>query len=131
MTNQAPHAVSVTDAIATLTFLAGRTPTTTREQSQGSFAQLAPYREGGIFVGHWAGASEWERHQVGEEIVMIVDGSTTIFFLTDEGERSAVLRAGQLVVVPQGTWHRFETPDEVKVFAVTPQPTDHSADRPA
>jgi mannose-6-phosphate isomerase-like protein (cupin superfamily) len=61
---------------------------------------------------------------------MIIDGDTTIFFLTDEGERAAHLGAGQLVVVPQGTWHRFETPERVTLWSVTPQPTDHTPDRP-
>ena len=34
------------------------------------------------------------------------------------------------VVVPQGTWHRFETPESVLVMSVTPQPTDHSTEPP-
>ncbi len=83
-----------------------------------------------MFVGHWAGDSEWERHGVADEIVMVLDGETTIFFLGEEGEQPARLRSGDLVIVPQGTWHRFETPDGVKVLSVTPQPTDHTAQRP-
>jgi len=114
-----------------LRFLPNRTPATTAEESDGVFARLADYREGGIFVGRWAGASEWERHALGDEIVMVMEGATTIFFLTDDGERPAELTGGQLVVVPQGTWHRFETPDSVLVMSVTPQPTDHSLDRPS
>ena len=126
-----PHPVSVDDAVAGLRFLPDRSPATTAEESDGVFARLSDYREGGIFVGRWAGTSEWERHGVGEEIVMVMEGATTIFFLTDDGEQPAELVAGQLVIVPQGTWHRFETPDSVLVMSVTPQPTDHSVDRPA
>jgi len=37
---------------------------------------------------------------------------------------------GELIVVPQGVWHRFETPEGVKVVAVTPKPTDHQVNRP-
>jgi mannose-6-phosphate isomerase-like protein (cupin superfamily) len=59
-----------------------------------------------------------------------MEGATTIYFLTADGEQPATLTGGQLVVVPQGTWHRFETPDSVLVMSVTPQPTDHSVDRP-
>ena len=55
---------------------------------------------------------------------MVMEGETTIFFRGDGGEHSARLEAGDLVV-PQGTWHRFETPNEVKLLTVTPQPTDH------
>jgi mannose-6-phosphate isomerase-like protein (cupin superfamily) len=61
---------------------------------------------------------------------MVFDGETTLTFLAEDGEQSSRLRAGDLVVVPQGTWHRFETPDGVKVLSVTPQPTDHRTDRP-
>jgi len=130
MTATGPHPVSIDDAVAGLRFLPDRSPFTTPEQSDGVFATLAAYREGGVFIGRWAGTSEWERHTVGDEIVMVLEGATTIFFLTEDGERPADLAARQLVVVPQGTWHRFETPDSVLVMSVTPQPTDHSTDLP-
>lgn len=125
-----PLPVSIDAAAAALTFLPDRTPTTTAAEARDAFEQVSSYREGGIFVGYWAGNSEWERHAVGEEIVMVIEGDTTIFFLTDKGEQSADLGAGDLIVVPQGTWHRFETPERVKLVSVTPQPTDHGASRP-
>lgn len=125
-----PVAISIDEAIATLRFLPDRTPAGTDEESTDSFRQLTAYRDGAIFVGHWAGSSEWERHTAGDEIVMVVEGTTTIFFLDGAAEHPRELRAGELVVVPQGTWHRFETPDGVKVLSVTPQPTDHTPDRP-
>ena len=130
MASSGPSPISIDDAVAALTLLPDRTPTTTVEQSRDAFTLLSTYREGGIFVGHWAGSSEWERHTVGDEIVMVIDGETTITFLSDAGERSAPLAAGELVIVPRGTWHRFDTPRGVKVLSVTPQPTDHSAERP-
>ena len=124
-----PQAISIDDVLAGLRFLADRSPTTTAEESAGVFAQLSPYRDGGIFVGSWSGTSEWERHDSGDEIVMVLDGSTTIFFLDDDCERAATLGPREMVVVPRGTWHRFETPDRVTVLSVTPQPTDHTPDR--
>ena len=125
-----PVPISINEAITQLTFLPDRTPTGVGEDSADAFMRLSAYRDGAIFVGHWAGTSEWERHTAGDEIVMVVDGTTTIFFLHGETEHPATLRAGQLVVVPRGTWHRFETPVGVKVLSVTPQPTDHTSDRP-
>ena len=125
-----PVPISINEAIAQLTFQPDRTPAGEGEDSAEAFQRLSTYRDGAIFVGHWAGTSEWERHTVGDEIVMVVDGSTTIFFLDGETEHPATLRAGEFVVVPQGTWHRFETPEEVKVLSVTPQPTDHTPNRP-
>lgn len=130
MTGTGPQPITIQQAIDGLTFLADRTPGTTDEQAGNAFARLADYRDGAVFVGHWAGRSEWERHPVGDEIVMVTGGETTITFLVDDDERSAVLRAGDLVVVPQGTWHRFDTPTEVALLSVTPQPTDHRVERP-
>ena len=63
----------------------------------------------GIFVGYWAGKSEWERHVAGDEIVMVLDGETTIYLFTDDGEAPAALRRSEFTIVPQGTLHRFET----------------------
>ena len=131
MTHAEPLPISIGDAIAALTFLSDRTPATTGEESKDAFTLLSNYRDGGVFVGHWAGNSDWERHSAGDEIVMVLEGRTTIFFLVDGSEQAAALESGEFVVVPQSTWHRFETPDGVKILSVTPQPTDHSSGRPA
>ena len=131
MESAKPSPLSIGDAIAKLTFLPDRTPTTTADDSKDAFSLLSDYRDGGVFVGHWAGSSEWERHNVGDEIVMVLEGQTTIFFLDGDRERPADLAGGEFVVVPQSTWHRFETPEGVKILSVTPQPTDHSSSRPA
>jgi mannose-6-phosphate isomerase-like protein (cupin superfamily) len=131
MAGEEPLPISIDEAIAELTFLPDRTPTTTAEESKSAFTLLSNYRDGGVFAGHWAGNSEWERHTVGDEIVMVIEGRTTIFFLDGNRDRAANLEAGQFVVVPQGTWHRFETTEGVKILSVTPLPTDHSSNRPS
>ena len=131
MTSVEPFPISINDAIAQLTFLPDRSPTTTPEESKNAFTLLSKYRDAGVFVGHWAGSSEWERHTVGDEIVMALQGRTTIFFLDGDRDRAADLVAGEFVIVPQGTWHRFETPEGVKILSVTPLPTDHSSNRPS
>ena len=33
--------------------------------------------------------------------------------------------AGMMVVVPQGAWHRFHSPDGVCLITATPKPTEH------
>lgn len=131
MSSNVPRPVSIGSAIDGLEFFGERTPTTTDDRMPLAFATLGDYRDGAIFVGHWAGTSEWERHPVGDEIVMVSGGATTIFFLLDGAEHAAVMGPGEMVVVPQNTWHRFETPERVEVLTVTPQPTDHSSERPA
>jgi quercetin dioxygenase-like cupin family protein len=122
-----PIPQSIDEAFAALSFLAERTP---QSQDEEFSARVAPYRDGGVFVSHYAGNSEWERHPVGDEIVAVVEGATTLFLLIDGEEVAQAMGPGELVVVPQDTWHRFETPDGVKVVSVTPQPTDHQVDRP-
>ena len=39
--------------------------------------------------------------------------------------------AGELAVVPENTWHRFVDSVELKVLAVTPDPSDHQLELPA
>ena len=86
---------------------------------------MAPFRDGNIFCAKFAGEGAWERHPNGDELVQIVDGATTLHFMTAEGLQSLALGAGMMVIVPQGTWHRFVSPDGVTVMTATPKPTEH------
>jgi mannose-6-phosphate isomerase-like protein (cupin superfamily) len=108
-----------------LTMLKGRTPASSEADRAGAFGRVAPYRDGAIFTAKFAGRSAWERHPRGDEIVQIVDGSTTLHLITEQGRESVTLSAGMMVVVPQGAWHQFEAPDGVCVMTATPQPTEH------
>ena len=126
-----PAVISLARALKQLRYVGDRHPESTDADLEGAFAELAPYRDGGIFIGHYAGNSEWERHSRGDEIVYVLDGETTLFLLNQDGnESSHRLGAGSLLVVPQNTWHRFETPNGVQIMTVTPQPTDHSTGHP-
>ncbi len=110
---------------AKLKMLQGRTPTSSSAEREGAFARLAPYRDGAIFTAKFAGTSAWERHPVGDEIVHIIDGATTLHLMTEEGKQSLTLSAGMMAIVPQNMWHQFEAPDGVCVMTATPQPTEH------
>ncbi len=122
--------ISITAEFSRLKFLANRTPETSDEEAEGAFAMLSEYRDGAIFIGHYAGNSKWERHVNGDEIVFVVEGETTLILLVDNKEVSNRLGQGELLVVPENTWHRFETSKAVKIMSVTPQPTEHSIERP-
>jgi mannose-6-phosphate isomerase-like protein (cupin superfamily) len=111
--------------LAKLTMLRGRTPQTTRAEREGTAAQLAPYRDGAIFTGKFSGKGAWERHRNGDELVQIIDGAATLYLATEDGPQSVTLSAGMIAIVPQGTWHRFESPEGVTLMTATPQPTDH------
>ena len=105
--------------------LRGRTPTTPESDREGAFAKLAEYRDGGIFAARFAGRGPWERHQTGDELVQIVDGAATMHLMTADGPQALSLTAGMIVIVPQGMWHHFESPDGVTLLTATPQPTEH------
>ncbi|MEQ8842156.1 MAG: VOC family protein [Acidimicrobiales bacterium] len=127
---EGPQPVSIGTAMAALTPLVGRTPTTTDEEKAEAFAELAPVRDGGIYVGHWGqGRSEWERHPA-DEVVAVVAGETSLTLLIDDEEVSHTLGPAQVIVVPALTWHQFTTVDMVQVITVTPQPGNHQAERP-
>ena len=122
--------ISFSKEFEKLTFIGNRTPESTDQELKGAFLALSTYRDGAIFIGHYAGNSEWERHPGGDEIVYLLEGETSLVLLTENGETSNLLIAGELLIVPQNTWHRFETPQGVKIMTVTPHPTDHSIIHP-
>lgn len=118
--------IHVLNAFEGLKFLAQRTPTTSEQASKDSFRRLCDYRNGGVFISTFAGRSEWERHPNGDELVMVMEGETHIVLLEGHDEVQHALCVGELIVVPQNAWHRFET-EGVKLLTLTPQPTDHSS----
>lgn len=113
--------------LSKLTVLEGRTPDTTDEEMEGTFATLAPFDTGGVFTGSFQGDSPWERHTQGDEFVQILKGKAELTIMTDEGEQTLAVSAGMVTVVPKGLWHCFHAPDGVTVLTVTPHPTDHSS----
>ena len=110
-----------------LAMLHGRRPETTEAErkASGAFATLTPFRDGNIFSAKFAGDGAWERPPNGDELVQIVDGSTTLRIMTEDGLQSHALRAGMVAIVPQGMWHRFESADGVTLITATPKPTEH------
>lgn len=117
----------VLDLAAELAKLAqfARTPTSPEADRRIGLAQLAPYRDGAIFVSKFSGTGGWERHPNGDEIVYILEGATLLRSMTDDGSQDHELRAGMMTVVPQGVWHRFESSAGVTLMSITPLPTDH------
>ena len=112
--------------LAKLNILHGRRPEMTEADRKGSgaFATLAPFRDGNIFSAKFAGDGAWERHPNGDELVQVVDGSTTLHIITEDGPQSHTLSAGMVVIVPQGAWHRFHSPEGVSLVTATPKPTE-------
>ncbi len=122
--------ISIKDEFALLECLSNRTPESTDEEMRNSVSKLSDYRDGAIFVTYYDGNTEWERHPVGDEIVLVVEGRTTLILLQNGRETPNELRDGEFFVVHQNIWHRFETPSKLKVWSVTPQPTEHCVEHP-
>jgi mannose-6-phosphate isomerase-like protein (cupin superfamily) len=120
-----PTILDLNAEFAKLKMLRGRTPETPEAEREGAFARLAPYRDSAINVAKFSGQGPWERHINGDEIVQVVDGTTTLHIMFEDGPQSFALKAGMVVIVPQGNWHRFEAPDGVSLMTTTPQPTQH------
>ena len=112
-----------------LEFLANRTPESYGVDPETFASRLADYRNGGVFVSHWAGLGEWERHPNGDEIVMVIEGEARVFLIQQDEETECRLAAGELIVIPENTWHRLESA-EVKIMTVTPRPTEHRVELP-
>ena len=117
--------VDLNAEFAKLRMLKGRTPEMPAAAREGAFAKLAPIRDGNVFLAKFAGDGAWERHPNGDELVQIVEGSTTLHVIGEDGLKSYALKAGMVAIVPQNTWHRFAAPDGVSLMTATPQPTQH------
>lgn len=118
---------SIHAALERVTFLPDRTPSL--EDTGNAFTKMADYRNGGIWVGHYAGNTEWERHPH-DEFLQALEGETTLYLLIDNEDVPHLLKAGEVCVVPANVWHRFETPRGLKILTITPQPSDHQLERP-
>jgi mannose-6-phosphate isomerase-like protein (cupin superfamily) len=72
----------------------------------------------------------WEKHPNGDEIVMLLEGSTTMVLEVDGREQLVELGDGcSYVVVPRGTWHTARTRKACRMLFITPgEGTEH---RPA
>jgi len=118
--------VNLNTDLEDLVLLENRGEHTTEAEAQDSFTTISDFRDGGIFVAHFSGSSGWEIHPKGDELVHILAGSTRFDIIVDKEIQSLELIAGSVLVVPQNSWHRFDSKTGVKVLTATPQPTTHS-----
>lgn len=87
------------------------------------FREFAPFNGAsfGMFYGdQLEQPSDWELHPDTDELLMVLDGSTTVEILTDSDRHRITLTAGQFVIVPKGHWHRHAEVHEVVEMFFTP-----------
>jgi mannose-6-phosphate isomerase-like protein (cupin superfamily) len=119
-----PAIVNLDAELAKLTMFR-RTPDSTVAERKGSVARLASYRDGAIFAIKSSGTDHWESHPTGDELIYILDGTTSMEIAGDDGPQSFALHAGMIAVVPQGAWHRFRSSQGATQMSVTPFPSNH------
>ena len=123
--SKTPSIIDLNAELAKLTMFR-RTPQSTRDETKGSVARLASYRDGLLLAIKASGTDHWERHLTGDELVHILDGAATLEIVSDDGPpKSLALRAGMIAVIPQGAWHRALSPEGKTEMTATPFPGDH------
>jgi quercetin dioxygenase-like cupin family protein len=61
----------------------------------------------------------WEVHPSGEELVLCIEGSITLFQETEAGVQSVTLAAGEAIVNPPGVWHTADVTDRATALFIT------------
>ena len=123
MENRPPSIIDLNAELAKLTMFRGRTPQSTMADRKGSGARLASYRDGALTTTKFAGKGHWESHLTGDELIHVLDGTATLEIVCDDGPpKSFALRAGTMVVIPQGAWHRFLSSEGATLMTATPFP---------
>lgn len=100
---------------------------TTAAEASAAFPCLAPFNQGGIFAGRFSGETPWECHPTGDELLYVIDGAVEVTILGEAGTEVSTARAGQVVIVPKGLWHKQRPLPEVALLTMTPQPSAHSS----
>ena len=68
----------------------------------------------------------WERHPLGDEIVIILEGAGEFIQQQHDTEIRITVGPGDTVVNPAGVWHTADVREPIRAVYMTPCPgTDH------
>ena len=82
---------------------------------------LGSFDDASIGIGRYVpGASPWERHNNGDELLLVMDGSVQIEVLDGDSSSRTTLKEGALFVVPRGHWHQLVAEAPVHIFYLSP-----------
>src|SRR5437764_457203 len=82
-------------------------------------------------IGCFVGRPPWELHTAGDELLHVLAGESRLTILDETGPITRTIRAGELVIVPQGAWHNNDAPDGVTMLYMTPsEGNEHSWETP-
>ncbi len=68
-----------------------------------------------------------ERHPVGDELALVLNGDVDLLLDAGEGERAVRVAEGHGAIIPAGVWHRVAIREPAVLLFVTPVPacTEH------
>lgn len=83
---------------------------------------LGSYDSSTLGIGRYVpGASPWEKHTNGDELLYVTDGHVSIEVLEHDGASASFeIGDGQLFVVPAGKWHQLTAVDDVNILFASP-----------
>jgi mannose-6-phosphate isomerase-like protein (cupin superfamily) len=81
-----------------------------------------------VRIAHTAGEHVWHVHEDTDEFFLVLDGRFDIALREDGGERTVVLTAGDVFVVPRGTEHKPSSPGG-SILMFEPSGTPTTGDR--
>ncbi len=92
-------------------------------ERRGSAADWPPTATAPSHATKFAGKGHWEKH-IADELIHILGGNGTLETMTADGRQSFALKAGLMIAIPQGTWHRFSSSEGVTLMSATPSPSE-------
>lgn len=82
-------------------------------------------------VAAFKGRPPWEHHTGGDELLYVLDGESDLTVLEGDVADTRTITRGQLVIVPQDSWHSNDSRDGVTFLYLTPRDgNEHSWEDP-
>lgn len=103
------------------------TRATTEAEANDAVRAIGRLEDRLLGVMRFSGATPWERHPDGDELLHVLDGEVDVTVLTDDGPVDVVVPAGSLFVCPRGLWHRQTPKAAATVFFATPTATSEAS----
>lgn len=105
-----------------------RLPDFVDEEGTARFWVLAEFNGGHAWLARFEGESPWERHPDGDELLHVLEGEVQVLLMGEGGSARTRVRAGSVLVVPRGVWHRQIATGTVVQCGATAGPTEHASD---
>lgn len=86
---------------------------------------IAQYNENDVMVVKFKGEFPFHKHDNTDDFFYVLEGE---MFMDIEGEKSRLVKAGELFIVPKGVVHRPRSDKEVKVMLIEPKGEPNTGD---